>query len=137
MMMFQRTRSVSSACGAALWALASATQAGWIQDTTYSDLWVGDGAHSGLVYDAAQELTWLQDANLFKTQSAGGNTAVRDAIISDIGSITHAGGTHTLTTSDFDLNNGDMTWWGAVAWAQWLDYGGWDDWRLWSVTDVG
>lgn len=42
----QRTRTVSSACGAALWALASSSQAGWIQDTTYSDLWVGDGSHS-------------------------------------------------------------------------------------------
>lgn len=85
-----------------------------------------------MVYDAAQELTWLQDANLFQTQSAGG-TSVRDAIISDIGSV----GTYTLSGSDFDINDGHMTWWGAMAWAQWLDHGGWDDWRLWSVADLG
>lgn len=77
-------------------------------------------------------MTWLQDANLFQTQSAGG-TSVRDAIISDIGSV----GTYTLSASDFDINYGHMTWWGAMAWAQWLDHGGWDDWRLWGVTDLG
>jgi hypothetical protein len=136
-MMQPHPRASAGVSGALLFTFATGASAGWIQDTTYSDLWVGDGTHSGLVYDAAQELTWLQDANLFKTQSAGGNTAVRDAIIGDIGSITHAGGTHTLIASDFDINDGDMTWWGAMAWAQWLDYGGWDDWRLWSVTDLG
>jgi hypothetical protein len=104
-MMFQRTRSVPSACGVALLTLASATQAGWIQDTTYSDLWVGDGAHSGLVYDAAQELTWLQDANYAQT-------------------------------SGYD-SDGLMTWDASVAWADQLVFAGWDDWRLWSVTDTG
>jgi hypothetical protein len=104
-MMFQRTRSVPSACGVALLTLASATQAGWIQDTTYSDLWVGDGAHSGLVYDAAQQLTWLQDANYAQT-------------------------------SGYD-SDGLMTWDASVAWADQLVFGGWDDWRLWSVTDLG
>lgn len=105
MMMFQRTRSVLSACGVALLTLASSSQAGWIQDTTYSDLWVGDGAHSGLVYDAAQELTWLQDANYAKTSG-------HDA-------------------------DGFMSWDDSVTWADQLIFGGWDDWRLWSVTDLG
>jgi hypothetical protein len=104
-MMFQRTRSVSSACGVALLTLASSSQAGWIQDTTYSDLWVGDGAHSGLVYDADQELTWLQDANYAQT-------------------------------SGYD-SDGLMTWDASVTWADQLIFGGWDDWRLWSVTDLG
>jgi hypothetical protein len=131
-MTFQHTRATSIACVVAFVTLASSAQAGWIQDTTYTNLWVGDDAHSGLVYDASQELTWLLDANLFLTQSAGG-TGVRDAIISDIGSV----GAHTLSTSDFDIGTGRMSWWGAMAWAQWLDYGGWDDWRLWSVTDLG
>jgi hypothetical protein len=30
-----------------------------------------------------------------------------------------------------------MTWDASVAWADQLVFGGWDDWRLWSVTDLG
>ncbi|MEA3643269.1 MAG: hypothetical protein VBE63_25525, partial [Lamprobacter sp.] len=63
------------------------------------------GAHSGLVYDAAQELTWLQDANY-------------------------------AITSGYDTD-GRMTWGASVTWADQLVFGGWDDWRLWSVTDTG
>ncbi len=36
-----------------------------------------------------------------------------------------------------DTTNGSMTWWGAVVWADWLYYGGYTDWRLTTITDLG
>jgi hypothetical protein len=104
-MMQPHPRASAGVSGALLFTLATGASAGWIQDTTYSDLWVGDGAHSGLVYDADQELTWLQDANYAQT-------------------------------SGYD-SDGFMTWDASVDWAEQLVFGGWDDWRLWSVTDLG
>jgi hypothetical protein len=104
-MMQPNPRASAGVSGALLFTLATGASAGWIQDTTYSDLWVGDGTHSGLVYDAAQELTWLQDANYAQT-------------------------------SGYD-SDGFMTWDASVDWAEQLVFGGWDDWRLWSVTDTG
>lgn len=95
---------VSVWLGAGLLAVSGLTQAGWIQDDTYTNLWVGDGAQAGLVYDFSQELIWLQDANYAKT-------------------------------SGYDWD-GYMTWDAALAWAAGLDFGGYDDWRLWEVTDT-
>jgi hypothetical protein len=82
----------------------------------------------GLIYDDHLNITWLQDANYAATELT--DTRV-SAIIGAVGSV--AG--HTLTTSDFykDASGnypGYMTWWGAMAWAQDLDYQGYDDWRL-------
>lgn len=85
-----------------------------------------------LVYDDVADLTWVADANLFKTQYDADNNIVND-IISQIGSITSGNGTYTLTVSDFNaygIWDGRMTWYGAMAWADWLDYGGVSDWRL-------
>jgi len=90
-----------------------------------------------LVYDDDRDLTWVADANLFKTQSdADGGTA--QAIIDDIGTIDNGLGTHTLVLGDFNTGNGRMTWWGAMAWAEWLGnkgYGGANDWGLWSALN--
>jgi hypothetical protein len=87
-----------------------------------------------LVYDDDRYLTWLADANLFKTQSDA-DPGTAQAIIDDIGTIDDTAGTHTLVLGDFDTSNGRMTWWGAMAWAEWLGnegYGGTNDWELWS-----
>ena len=84
---------------------------------------------NGLIFDNVLNITWLQNANYAATEL----TATRvTAIIAEVGSV--AG--HALTTDDFFPNGtGKMTWWRAMAWAQALNFGGFDDWRLPS-TDV-
>ena len=52
--------------------------------------------------------------------------------------ITDSNGVHNLVVGDFDTGNGRMTWWGAMAWAEWLGnegYGGASDWGLWSALN--
>jgi hypothetical protein len=107
----------------------------------------GTLAHAGLVrysavggidvvYDQDSDLTWVADANLFKTQ-AKSNANIVTNIINAIGSVNDSYyGSHVLETSDFDTGSGRMTWWGAMAWAEWLDYGGATDWRLWSALNA-
>jgi len=90
-----------------------------------------------LVYDDDRDLTWVADANLFKTQYDADNTTVT-RIITDIGSITDGNGVHTLVVGDFTTGDGTMTWWGAMAWAEWLGnegFGGTGDWVLWSALN--
>lgn len=79
----------------------------------------------GLIYDTVLDVTWLQDANYFKTQvdnSGDGGVSLVNGIISEVGTIVSGNGTHTLTTSDFHTTDGRMTWYGAMAWTQALDY---------------
>jgi hypothetical protein len=83
----------------------------------------------GLIYDDVLDITWLQNANLFKTQYHADDTTV-DQIIDAVPTITDSRGTHTVVPDDFDTATGLMSWSGAMAWAQWLDYGGYEDWRL-------
>ncbi len=98
-----------------------------------------------LVYDddytpvgAAQPgLTWVADANLFKTQYDD-DPSVVSQIIAAVPTISSSGGAHTVVAGDFNTTNGRMTWFGAMAWVEWLGsiaYGGADDWRLWSALD--
>lgn len=87
---------------------------------------------NGLLYDDVLNVTWLQDANLFRSQYAADNTIV-GTIISSVGSISG----HNLVASDFTGSTGQMTWWGAQAWAANLDYQGYSDWRLPIITDTG
>jgi len=64
----------------------------------------------GMIYDSAQNLTWLQDAN------AGAGSSFDN------------GGSTT---------DGRMTWDNATAWAASLTVGGLSGWRLPTVTDTG
>ncbi len=82
----------------------------------------------GLVYDDVLNITWLQNANYAATELTESRI---NQIIADVGSV--AG--HTLHTGDFGLPIGYMTWWGAMAWAQDLTYGGYTDWRLPKTVD--
>ena len=82
----------------------------------------------GLVYDDVLNVTWLQDANYGATELT---QARIDQIIASVGSV--AG--HTLMPDDFLIPGGSMTWWGAMAWADQLAYGGYDDWRLPTTVD--
>lgn len=81
-------------------------------------------------------LTWTADANLFQTQYDADNTVVNQ-IIAAVPSIIHSGtpSPYPITVADFDTTTGGMSWFGAMAWAEWLgsiNYGGANDWRLWS-----
>jgi hypothetical protein len=92
-----------------------------------------------LVYDDVQDLTWTRDANLFKTQYDADNGVVDD-IIAAVLTVTSGNGTHDVAAGDFNTVDGGTTWYGAMAWAEWLGsiaYAGADDWRLPSITDTG
>lgn len=90
---------------------------------------------NGLIYDDVLNVTWLQDANLFKTQLQQGR-ALSDII--KIWSVSDSYyGTRGVYASDFDTNTGAMSWWGAKAWIASLnetDYLGFNDWRLPKVS---
>jgi len=76
---------------------------------------------NGMIYDSDQDLTWLQDANYAATSgyaAANENT--------------------NKNWDGWDINaNGGMGWNAAMTWATGLNFGGFSDWRLASVTDVG
>jgi hypothetical protein len=116
--------------GAALLLLAGGARAGLM---TY------ESAGVQLVYDDVQNLTWTRDANLFKTQYDADSGVVAD-IIAAVPTITSGNGTHNVVAGDFNTTNGRMTWYGAMAWVEWLGstgYAGADDWRLPAIIDTG
>ncbi len=76
---------------------------------------------SGMIYDSDQDLTWLQDANYAVTSGYAAANLKND------------GGAST----DDILGDGRMGWDAAMTWATGLSFGGFSDWRLASVTDVG
>lgn len=83
----------------------------------------------GLIYDDVLDITWLQDANYPATELSDARI---NAIIQEVGSIE----SHSLVPEDFNATNGEMTWWGAMAWTNQLEYNDpirnviWNDWRL-------
>jgi hypothetical protein len=84
------------------------------------------------VYDTTNNVTWTSNANLMATQAAsfsGGASAFVNAIIA------HSSG---VSASDFNTGSGQMTWSGARAWVNYLDftnYGGSDQWALPTTVD--
>lgn len=90
---------------------------------------------NGLLYDDVLNVTWLQDANLFKTQYDADHGILATLIGQTVADSYY--GPHTTIASDFNTSNGQMTWWGAQAWAANLSYGGYSDWRLPTITDTG
>jgi hypothetical protein len=81
----------------------------------------------GLVYSGVSDITWTQDANLFKTLYDADNTVI-DQIVSLTPWINdgYQGG-------NFNSENGLMNWWGAQAFVSYLNnitYGGSQHWRL-------
>lgn len=91
---------------------------------------------NGLIYDDVLNVTWMQDANLFKTQASLDSNLV-SKIINTISSVNDSYGAHTLSQSDFDSASGKMTWYGASAWADYIEFGGYNDWRLPSNPVIG
>ena len=92
-----------------------------------------------MVYDDVNNITWASDANLFQTQAASNPNLVSEIIAANGGVINDTpnvydtvpnSGTYTLTTADFNTSTGQMSWWGAQAWANNLSLGGYTDWTL-------
>jgi hypothetical protein len=87
----------------------------------------------GLVYSSVSNITWTQDANLFKTLYDLDNS-----LISQIASVTTSYndpgfGEQIIDGNDFNTVNGRMTWWGGKAFINYLNhinYGGSNHWRL-------
>lgn len=112
----------------------------------------------GTLYDTTLKIYWLKDANLFNTQYQADNSILQ-AIVDAAPDLDdpNVGGPHqwtkdaTLTDvyADFVNQNatnagagvdGGMTWYGAMAWVNWLNvtkYLGHDDWRLPTVKPNG
>jgi hypothetical protein len=92
---------------------------------------------NGLIYDSVQNITWISDVDLAKTQmNAMGATnfinQVKSSVSGDGSSL--FGVAYTLTASDFNTTTGQMSWFAATAWAAQLTYGGSSDWRLPAIT---
>jgi hypothetical protein len=103
-----------------------------------------DGA--GLVYSSVSNVTWTQDANLFKTLYDANHNLVNliaavtpsyndpswgTQVIGD-GPVFGAGGA-IVDYDDFDTASGRLSWWGSIAFTNYLNsinYGGIDQWRL-------
>ena len=75
---------------------------------------------NGMVYDSDQNLTWLQDSNYAATSGYAAANAVDNGVFA----------------YDNILADGSMGWDAATTWAANLNYGGYDDWRLPTVTDT-
>ena len=72
---------------------------------------------------------------MFQTQAASNPNLVSEIIAAHGGVILdtpnfYDNGTKTLTSADFNTISGEMTWWGAQAWANNLNLGGYTDWAL-------
>ncbi len=103
-----------------------------VTSNAHASLIARDG---GMVYDDVNNITWASDANLFQTQAASNPNLVNDIIAGNGGVIydtpnTYFNSPYTLTTADFNTTSGQMTWWGAQAWANNLTLGGYTDWTL-------
>ena len=97
-----------------------------------------------LVYSGDHNISWTQDANLFKTMYDADNT-----LISQITNITPSYndpllGLQTIDDNpqsgfdDFDTTTGRMSWWGGIAFFNYLNniaYGGSNQWRLPSFSE--
>jgi hypothetical protein len=92
---------------------------------------------NGLINHPAANLTWVADADLFRTMAAADTTLVTKIVTAwadgPIPTLDSTGTTHTVVAADFDAATGKMNWYGARAWANYLrvtHYTGYSDWRL-------
>lgn len=107
---------------------------------------------NGLVTDTALNIVWTQNGNLFKTmaEASGDPSAFVANLISTVGGRVYDkpniwdtpanSGYHLLSSSDFNTDTGAVTWYGAMAWVDYLNairYQGYADWRLPATLDTG
>jgi hypothetical protein len=89
---------------------------------------------NGLINHPAANMTWLSDGNPFLTQVTADPTLISQVIANWNGPLPFD---HVLVPSDFDARDGAMTYWGALAWIDFLNatnYKGYNDWRM---PDIG
>lgn len=92
----------------------------------------------GLVYSSVSNITWAQDANLFKTLYDADNSLITQIVNVTPSYNDPTFGLQLIDGFDFDTVSlsGRMTWWGAKAFINYLNninYGGSNQWRLPSV----
>lgn len=88
---------------------------------------------NGMVYDSSLNITWMQDANLLGTQLAGNPNLVNQIIAANGGVVTDSLGSHTLSAASDFGTGGQVSWWGAKAYMNYLNsinYNGTGNWRL-------
>src|SRR6185369_5332123 len=92
---------------------------------------------NGLINHPAANLTWVADANLFRTMATADATLVAKVVAAwtdgDIPTLAGDGTTHIIVAADFNATTGKMNWYGARAWVNYLKvthYKGYSDWRL-------
>jgi hypothetical protein len=92
---------------------------------------------NGLINHPAANLTWVADANLFRTMASADATLVTKVLEAwtdgTIPTLAGDGSNHTIVAADFDAATGRMNWYGARAWVNYLKvthYKGYSDWRL-------
>ena len=81
---------------------------------------------NGLIYDTVLDITWLQDANYASTSGYD--------CCDIVGGCDGDAYCEVDSTCDEDFNPSKMTWAQAVKWADQLNYQGFDDWRLVSIS---
>jgi hypothetical protein len=92
---------------------------------------------NGLINHPAANLTWVADANLFRTMAAADSALVSKVVTAwtagPIPTLAGDGSGHTIAATDFNATTGKMNWYGARAWVNYLrvtHYKGYSDWRL-------
>jgi hypothetical protein len=92
---------------------------------------------NGLINHPAANLTWVADANLFRTMATADSSLVSKIVtawtLGPIPTLAGDGSTHTVVAADFNATTGKMNWYGARAWVNYLrsiHYKGYSDWRL-------
>lgn len=90
-----------------------------------------------MIYDTDLDITWVADVNLFKTladASGDANVYVQNIISANNGVVysspnnySDINGAYNLSSADFNISTGGMTWFGAMAWTNSLVYGGYSD----------
>ncbi len=92
---------------------------------------------NGLINHPAANLSWVADANLFLTMATADATLVTQVVTAwtdgPIPTLAGDGTNHTIVAADFNAATGEMNWYGARAWVNYLKvthYKGYSDWRL-------
>ncbi|KQT37541.1 DUF1566 domain-containing protein [Methylophilus sp. Leaf414] len=115
-------------------ALVSAVLFGLFSSHSHAALTNFTSSGSEVVFSSASVITWTKDANLLGSMfnSQGFSTVVNSIIGAYSGS-------YSLSSADFH-NNGTATWYGAVAFVNYLNhvsYAGSNQWRLPAIIDTG
>jgi hypothetical protein len=89
-----------------------------------------------MLYDTDLDITWVADANSFKTQTENNSNFVNQVILDNGGIVSFYSDlrfepiSYSLSSTDFDLDSGNMNWFGAIAWTDSLNSGGHRNWTL-------